>query len=121
MRPITKALALGLVACTLTATAVFAAGPTFTVRCMQTAGPQILTTYGTYYFFLPEGQVKGFGCSVPGRPCQIVGRDATTIVFKTPGETPDTMSIDLRNGSIQHTTNAGEQATYACRQIANPS
>ncbi|MBL9096785.1 MAG: hypothetical protein JNK07_07645 [Alphaproteobacteria bacterium] len=121
MRPVTKALALGLAACALTATAVFAAGPTFSVRCMQTAGPQILPKYGTYYFFLPEAQVKGYACSIPGRPCPIVSRDATTIVFKTPGETPDTMSIDLRNGAIQHKTHSGLEANYACRQIANPS
>jgi hypothetical protein len=120
MRPVTKALALGLAAFTLTATAVLAAGPTFSVRCMQTEGPQILSKYGTYYFFLPEGQVKGYACSVPGQPCKIVSRDAQTIVFKTPGETPDTMSIDLRNGAIQHTTHSGDQAAYACRQIANP-
>lgn len=121
MRPAIKALVLGFAVCTLSATVAFAATPTFTVRCMQTAGAQILPKYGTYYFFLPDGQVKGYACSVPGRPCQIVSRDTTKIVFKTPGETPDTMSIDLRNGAIQHTTHSGQEATYACRQIANPT
>lgn len=118
MRPITNALALGL---GLAGVATFAqaGGPTFTVRCMQTAGPKILPKYGTYYFFLKEGQVKGYACSVPGRPCTIVGQDANIITFQTPGEAPDRMTIDLRNGAIQHTTAQGLQATFACRQVPN--
>jgi hypothetical protein len=49
MRTILTALVLGLVAGGLAAaTIAYAAGPTFTVRCMHTGGPQILPKYGTY-------------------------------------------------------------------------
>jgi hypothetical protein len=120
MRALTTTLALGL-ALAGVATFAYAAGgePTFTVRCMQTSGPKILPKYGTYYFFLKEAQVKGYACSIPGRPCKIVSQDANTIAFQTPGDAPDRMTIDLRNGAIQHTTAQGLQATFACRQVPN--
>jgi hypothetical protein len=110
-------LAIGLV-CGAVAIA-HAAGPTFTVRCMHTAGPKVLPKYGTYYFLLPEGQVKGYACALPGRPCKIVSQTGNTIVFQTPGDFPDTMTISLADGSIEHTTAEGEKATFACRQIPN--
>lgn len=115
---LTTALAFGLAAA---GTVAFAkvGEPSFTVRCMQTAGPKILPKYGTYHFFLPEAQVKGYACSIPGQPCKIVGQTATAIAFQTPGDAPDKMTIDLRNGAIQHTTSSGLQATFACRQIPN--
>jgi hypothetical protein len=118
MRSITTALALGL-ALAGVATLAHAGEATFTVRCMHTAGPKILPKYGTYYFFLKEAQVKGYACSVPGQPCKIVSQDANTIAFQTPGEAPDRMTIDLRNGAIQHKTASGLQATFACRQVPN--
>jgi len=120
MRTLTTTLALGL-ALTGVATFAYAEGgePTFTVRCMQTSGPKILPKYGTYYFFLKESQVKGYACSIPGRPCRIVSQDANSIAFQTPGDAPDRMTIDLRNGAIQHTTAQGLQATFACRQVPN--
>lgn len=120
MRATTVTLALGL-ALAGVATLAHAGEPTFTVRCMQTSGPKILPKYGTYYFFLKESQVKGYACSVPGRPCRIVNQDANTIAFQTPGDAPDRMTIDLRNGAIQHTTASGLQATFACRQVPNNS
>jgi hypothetical protein len=101
----------------LGAASAYAGGPSFTVKCMHTAGPTALSKYGTYHFFLKEGQVKGYACSVPGNPCQIVSRDETTVVFQTPGENPDTMTIDLRTGAISQTTAAGAQSTFACRQV----
>lgn len=120
MRPLMTVMTLGLMG--LCAASLAHAGPpTFTVRCMHTAGPKITPKYGTYYFFLKEGQVKGYACSLPGRPCQIISQDSTTIVFQTPGDDPDTLSIDLRTGAIQHTTAKGEQATFACRQVPNNS
>jgi len=118
MRPVATALVLGLALAGVT-TFAHAAEPTFTVRCMHTAGPKILPKYGTYYFFLKEAQVKGYACSIPGQPCKIVGQDANTIAFQTPGEAPDKITIDLRNGAIQHKTASGLQATFACRQVPN--
>lgn len=97
----------------------YAMAPSFTVRCMHTAGAKVLEKYGTYYFFLHDGQVKGFGCSLPGRPCKIVSQDANTVVFQTPGDFPDTITMNLRDGSLKHVTAAGEEATFACRQIPN--
>ena len=117
MRLRTISLAIGLI-CGAAALA-HAAGPSFTVRCMHTAGPKILPKYGTYYFLLPEGQVKGYGCAFPGRPCTIVSQTDKTIVFQTPGDFPDTMTISLADGSIEHATASGEKATFACRQIPN--
>lgn len=105
-------------ACTAAA-AAFASAPSFTVRCMRTSGAELLDKYGTYYFFLTEGQVKGYACAVAGRPCLITKRDANTIVFKTPGDDPDVLTINLRDGSIRQVTAAGEEATYACRQLPN--
>jgi len=99
------------------ATAVFAGDATFVVWCAQTSGPTSGHKYGTYYFFLKEGQVKGSVCSVPGNPCSITGNDGQTIAFQTPGESPDTLTIDLRNGAIQRTSSSGLKWTYACRQI----
>ena len=96
-----------------------ASGPSFTVKCMHTDGPTSLPKYGIYYFFLKEDQVKGYGCSLPGRPCQIISQNATTVVFQTPGDNPDTLVMDLQTGTIQQTTAAGEQSTFACRQVPN--
>lgn len=121
MRPVLIALALGLIAGIAAATIALAAGPSFTVRCMHSGGPAILPKYGTYYFFLPEDQVKGYACNLPGRPCQITAKDASTIVFQTPGDAPDVIKIDLSNGVIQHKTATGLEATFACRQIPNNS
>jgi IPT/TIG domain len=98
-----------------------AGGPTFTVKCMHTGGPTILPKYGTYYFFLREDQVKGYGCNIPGRPCQITSQNATMVVFQTPGDDPDTMTMDLQTGNIRQTTSAGVQSTFACRQVPNGS
>jgi hypothetical protein len=121
MRPVLTVVVLGLIAGIAAATIAVAAGPSFTVRCMHTSGPTTLPKYGTYYFFLPESQVKGYACSNPGRPCQIVSRDAAAIVFQTPGQAPDTIKIDLSNGAIQHKTVTGLESTFACRQVPNNS
>lgn len=99
------------------ATAAFAGGPSFVVWCMQTSGPTSGDKYGTYYFFLKEGHVKGSVCGVPGHPCSITGNDGQTIAFQTPGESPDTMTIDLRSGAIQRTSSSGLRWTYTCRQV----
>jgi hypothetical protein len=117
MRLGTISLGFGLL-CTAAAIAL-AGEPSFTVRCKHTGGPKLLPKYGTYYFFLTEGQVKGYACSIPGRPCMITNRSATAIGFETPGDDPAKMTIDLRTGSIEHVTALGEHATFACRQIAN--
>ncbi len=101
------------------ATLAVAASPSFTVKCMHTSGPTALPKHGTYYFFLNEAQVKGYACSVPGRPCQIVRQDQKEIAFQTPGDEPDTIVIDLTNGAIRHTAASGEEATFACRQVPN--
>ena len=101
----------------LGATAAQAGAPSFVVKCVRTSGSPVDAKYGTYYFFLKEGEVKGFACSQPGRPCQIVSQDAQKIVFQTPGEDPDTLIIDLRTGAIQKTRSNGLQWTYACRQV----
>lgn len=119
MRLATISLAFGL-AC-VAASAAYAVGPSFSVRCMHTGGAKILPKYGNYYFLLTDGEVKGYGCSLPGNPCKIVSQDANTVVFQTPGDFPDTMTINLRDGSIQHVTAEGERATFACRQIPNDS
>lgn len=120
MRSLITAAALTMAAAT--ATAAYAVGtPTFTVKCMHTGGPKLLPKYGTYYFFLDDRQVKGYGCAVPGRPCLIVRQTPTEIEFQTPGDSPDTIVINLRDGSIRHTTTTGEQATFACRQVPNNS
>lgn len=115
MRLGTISLAFGLV-CTAAAVAL-AGEPSFTVRCKHADGPKLLPKFGTYYFFLVESQVKGYGCSIAGRPCAITKRTPTTISFVTPGDDPDKMTIDLRNGMIEHVTAAGEHATFACRQV----
>jgi hypothetical protein len=120
MRPLLRALTLAFFASCL-APLAHAGEPSFTVRCKHTAGPKILPKYGTYYFFLKEGQVKGYACSLPGRPCEIISKNQTMIVFQTPGEHPDTLSIDLRTGTIQHRKANGLHATFACRQIPNNS
>ena len=99
------------------ATAALAANPSFVVRCMQTGGPTGDAKYGTFYFFLKDGFVKGYACSAPGRPCQIVSQGNQSVVFQTPGEVPDTLVIDLRTGAIQKTRSDGLQWTFACRQI----
>jgi hypothetical protein len=65
--------------------------------------------------------VKGYACNVPGLPCSITGQNATMITFQTPGDAPDIMSIDLRNGAVEHKTAKGLTATFACRQIPNGS
>ena len=117
MRPVISALTVGVLS--LAAASVAQAGPpSFTVRCMHTGGPQILPKYGTYHFFLKESLVKGYACSIPGQPCDITGRTATTITFQTPGENPDVVTIDLRDGTIQHRKANGLHATFACRQIS---
>ncbi len=118
MRLHVKALAFVLAALGGASLAV-AGSPSFTVKCMHTAGPTVLPKHGTYYFFLREAQVKGYGCSVPGRPCQIVRQDQREIVFQTPGDAPDTITIDLSNGAIRHTAASGTEATFACRQVPN--
>jgi hypothetical protein len=121
MRAVLIVVVLGLVAGIAAATIALAAGPSFTVRCMHNGGPAILPKYGTYYFFLPEDQVKGYACNIPGRPCQIVSQNASTVVFQTPGDAPDVIRIDLSNGAILHKTAAGLEATFACRQVPNNS
>jgi hypothetical protein len=102
---------------TVLATASFASTPSFVVRCMQTGGPVGDDKYGTFYFFLKDGFVKGYACSAPGRPCLIVSQNSQSVVFQTPGETPDTLVIDLRTGAIQKTRTDGLQWTFACKQI----
>jgi hypothetical protein len=94
-----------------------AATPSFVVYCMQTEGPKQKDKYGTYYFFLRDGIVKGFACDLPGNPCQIVSQDNTRVVFKTPGEEPDTFTIDLRTGAIQQKSTNGSEWGFACKQI----
>jgi hypothetical protein len=101
----------------LTPAIVHAATPSFVVYCMQTGGPQGDNKYGTFYFFLRDGFVKGYACAQPGRPCQIVAQDGQQVIFQTPGETPDTLTIDLRSGAVQQTRSDGLQRTFACRQI----
>ena len=96
---------------------VHAAAPSFVVKCMRTAGPSGGEKYGTYYFFLKDGFVKGYACSLPGRPCQIVSQDTQSVVFQTPGDTPDTLVIDLRTGSIEKTSATGMQWKYSCKQV----
>lgn len=109
---------LTVAAVAMMAAAVATAGaPSFVVKCVRTSGTPVDAKYGTYYFFLKEGEVKGFACSQPGRPCQIVSQDGKKIVFQTPGEDPDTLIIDLRSGAIQKTRSDGLQWTYACRQV----
>jgi len=115
MRFGTTSLVFGLV-CAAAAVAL-AGEPSFTVRCKHADGARLLPKFGTYYFFLVESQVKGYGCSIAGRPCAITKRTATTISFVTPGDDPDKMTIDLRNGMIEHVTTSGERATFACRQV----
>ncbi len=100
----------------LTPSIADAATPSFVVKCMQTGGP-IEQKYGTFYFFLKDGFVKGYACSNPGRPCQIVSQNNQTVVFQTPGEAPDTLTIDLRTGAIQQTRSDGLQRTFTCKQI----
>jgi len=112
---LSRTLTLAAVA-TAAAFAAYAGEPSFIVRCMQTSGPTA-EKYGTYYFFLKEGQVKGALCSLPGRPCPIVSQTSETIVFQTPGEDPDTLSIDLRTGAIKKKSTSGVEWTYTCRQI----
>ena len=111
-----KFLAAAVLAAALPAL-VHAAAPSFAVKCMRSAGTADGEKYGTYYFFLKDGIVKGFACSQPGRPCQIVSQDAQKIVFQTPGELPDTLVIDLRTGAIERTSEDGLQWQYACKQV----
>lgn len=105
------------IAASLGAAFAFAATPSFVVKCMRTAGSADSAKYGTYYFFLKDGFVKGFACDVPGRPCQIVSQNAQTVVFQTPGESPDTLVIDLRTGAIEKTSANGMQWNYSCKQV----
>jgi hypothetical protein len=95
----------------------YAATPAFVVKCMKTSGPADGKKYGTFYFYLRDGFVKGYACDIPGRPCQIVSQNAQTVVFQTPGETPDTLVIDLRTGAIEKTSTNGAQWKYACKQV----
>ena len=95
----------------------YAAAPSFVVKCMRTAGPADGEKYGTYYFFLKDGIVKGFACDLPGRPCQIVSHTARAIVFQTPGDNPDKLTIDLRTGTIEKIGATGLQWTYSCKQV----
>ena len=97
--------------------AAYAATPSFVVKCMRTAGPVEGKKYGTYYFYLRDGFVKGFACDIPGSPCQIVSQNAETVVFQTPGEVPDKLVIDLRTGTIQKTRANGMQWTFSCKQV----
>ena len=97
--------------------AAHAATPSFVVKCMRTGGPTGGEKYGIFYFFLRDGFVKGYACSNPGRPCQIVSQNNQTVVFQTPGEVPDTLTIDLRTGAVQQTRSDGLQWTFACKQI----
>jgi len=121
MQSILYRICLPVIAGCLSTGLAFAGGPSFTVKCMHTDGPTVLPKYGTYYFFLNEDQVKGYGCGIPGRPCQIVSQNATTVVFQTPGDDPDTLTMDLQTGTIRQTTTAGVQSTFACRQVPNGS
>ena len=91
--------------------------PSFVVKCMRTAGPAVGSKYGTFYFYLRDGVVKGFVCGLPGRPCQIVSQDSKTVVFDTPGEAPDRLTIDLRSGTVQQKNSVGIETSYSCRQI----
>jgi hypothetical protein len=115
-----KMLAMAVLVAALSATAM-AAAPSFVVKCMKTAGPIAGAAagdkYGTYYFFLRDGIVKGYHCGLPGIPCQIVSQSPQQVVFQTPGEAPDTMVIDLRTGAIKRTSAAGDSWQYACKQI----
>jgi len=113
---LSKCLATAFTAAALPALA-HAVAPSFAVRCMKTDGPAAGDKYGTYYFFLKDGIVKGFDCSQPGRPCQIVSQNAQKVVFQTPGEAPDTMVIDLRTGAIERTSVTGTQWKYTCKQV----
>ena len=106
------ALALGV------SSAAHAAAPSFVVRCMRTSGPVEEQKYGTYYFFLRDGFVKGFACNVPGAPCKIVSQNTQTVAFETPGDAPDKLVIDLRTGTIQKTRANGLQWTFSCKQIS---
>lgn len=113
---ISRVLAFALFAMLAPAIA-YAATPSFVVKCMQTGGPTGGEKYGTFYFFLRDGFVKGYACSNPGRPCQIVSQNNQTVVFRTPGEAPDTLTIDLRTGAVQQTRSDGLQWTFSCKQI----
>ena len=73
----------------------YAATPSFVVKCVRTAGSAEGEKYGTYYFYLRDGFVKGSACDVPGQPCQIVSQNADTVVFQTPGESPDQIPLTL--------------------------
>jgi len=99
--------------------AALASQPSFVIRCTRTSGPVSEAKYSTFYFFLKEGEVKGSTCSVPGNPCQIIStRDGGQIItFQTPGENPDTLTIDLRTGAIRRVSHSGLQWTYVCRQL----
>ena len=112
------ACALSLVAfVALAQNAAYAVPPSFVVKCMRTAGPTTGDKYGTFYFYLRDGFVKGFVCGVPGQPCQIKSQDDKKVVFETPGETPDRLEIDLRSGAIQRKDSIGTETTYSCRQV----
>jgi len=115
---LSKIIVLALFA-TLLSDAAMAGQPSFVIRCTRMTGPVSEAKYSTYYFFLKEGQVKGATCNVPGNPCQIVSRRerGQVIVFQTPGENPDTLTIDLRTGAIRRVSHSGLQWTYVCRQL----
>lgn len=115
---LSKTIVLGLIAALLS-NAAMAGQPSFVIRCTRTSGPVSEAKYGTFYFFLKEGQVKGSTCNVPGNPCQIVSQRerGQVIVFQTPGENPDTLTIDLRTGAIRRVSHTGLQWTYTCRQL----
>ena len=115
---LSKIIALALIAPCFVDVA-FAGQPSFVIRCTRTSGPLSEPKYSTFYFFLQEGQVKGSTCNVPGNPCQIVStrENGQIIVFQTPGENPDTLTIDLRTGAIRRVSHIGLQWTYVCRQM----
>ena len=52
-------------------------------------------------------------------PCQVsdVSQDSSRVVFQTPGEEPDTFTIDMRTGAIQQKRANGTEWTFACKQI----
>ena len=109
-----RVLAVAIVA-SLGAAFAYAATPSFVVKCMRTAGSADSEKYGTYYFFLKDGFVKGFACDVPGRPCQIISQNAQTVVFQTPANRP------IRSSSTYAPAQSREQAQTGCSGITAAS
>ncbi|MCE9522200.1 MAG: IPT/TIG domain-containing protein [Alphaproteobacteria bacterium] len=105
------------IAVALSPSVAFAATPSFVVKCVRTAGSAEGEKYGTYYFYLRDGFVKGSACDVPGQPCQIVSQNPESVVFQTPGESPDTLTIDLRTGAIERTRSNGDHWAFSCKQV----